>query len=273
MSIKSLQILSKKIRKNILFAAYNAGASSSHLGGALSLADIFAVLYGTIIKIDFKKELDFNRDRVILSKGHGCLVLYSSLVEKGFIKKKELEIFEKNGSYLLGHPVINKKKGIEFSTGSLGMGLSLGIGVSVAALKRNLKYHTYVVIGDGECNEGSVWEAALLGGHLGLKNLTVIIDKNGFQQTGKNKDILNLGNLSLKWKSFGWEPITINGHDHKEILKAIKKKVKNPKVIIAKTKKGKGISFAENNNDWHHNILTKNNYEIGVKEIENENKI
>ena len=176
--------LAKHIRKNILFAAYNAGASSAHVGGALSVAEIFAVLFGELVKINPKDPLDKGRDRVILSKGHACLALYASLLEKGFLKKEELETFEKSGSFLLGHPVINKKKGIEFSTGSLGMGLSLGIGVAISAVKKNLDYKTYVIVGDGECNEGSVWEAALLANHLKLKNLTVIIDKNNFQQTG-----------------------------------------------------------------------------------------
>ncbi len=263
--------LAKHIRKNILFAAYNAGASSAHVGGALSVADIFAVLFGELVKINAKDPLDKDRDRVILSKGHACLALYASLLEKGFLKKEELETFEKSGSFLLGHPVINKKKGIEFSTGSLGMGLSLGIGVAISAIKKNLDYKTYVIVGDGECNEGSVWEAALLANHLKLKNLTVIIDKNDFQQTGKNEEILDLGNLTEKWKSFGWETYECDGHDVEHLYKILKKNEnKKPKAIVAKTIKGKGISFTENNNDWHHNILTKKNYELGLSEIDNE---
>ncbi len=264
--------LAKNIRKNILFAAYKAGASSAHVGGALSIVDILAVLYGSIAKIDSAKPLDKNRDRIILSKGHGCLALYGSLLEKGFIKKSELETFEKSGSFLLGHPVINKKKGIEFSTGSLGMGLSLGIGVSVSSAKKKLNYKTYVIIGDGECNEGSVWEGALLASHLNLKDLTVIVDKNNFQQTGKNQDILDLKNLTSKWKSFGWETIDVNGHNLKEIYDALILKSNRPKAIIANTIKGKGVSFTENNNDWHHNILTQKNFEIGINEINNEKR-
>ena len=227
------QELAKNIRKNILFAAYNAGASSAHVGGALSVADIFAVLFGELVKINPKDPLDKNRDRVILSKGHACLALYASLLEKGFLKKEELETFEKSGSFLLGHPVINKKKGIEFSTGSLGMGLSLGIGVAISAIKKNLDYKTYVIVGDGECNEGSVWEAALLANHLKLKNLTVIIDKNNFQQTGKNEEILDLGNLTEKWKSFGWETYECDGHDVEHRYKILKKNEnKKPKAIV-----------------------------------------
>ena len=170
--------------------------------------------------------------------------MYASLLEKGFLKKEELETFEKSGSFLLGHPVINKKKGIEFSTGSLGMGLSLGIGVAISAIKKNLDYKTYVIVGDGECNEGSVWEAALLANHLKLKNLTVIIDKNNFQQTGKNEEILDLGNLTEKWKSFGWETYECDGHDVEHLYKILKKNEnKKPKAIVAKTTKGKGRHY------------------------------
>ena len=140
MTNKDTNSLAKNIRKNILFAAYNAGASSAHIGGALSVSDIIAVLFGNIAKIDSKNPLDKNRDRIILSKGHACLALYAVLVEKGFITKEELKTFEKSGSFLLGHPVINKQKGIEFSTGSLGMGLSLGIGVAISGKKKKIKF-------------------------------------------------------------------------------------------------------------------------------------
>ena len=271
MKISEISNLAKNIRKNILHAAFKAGASSAHVGGALSIVDIFAVLYGSVAKIDSTHPLAKKRDRIILSKGHGCLALYGILLEKKFITKSELETFEKSGSFLLGHPVMNKKKGIEFSTGSLGMGLSLGIGVAISSLKRNLDFNTYVILGDGECNEGSVWEAALLANQLKLKNLTVIIDKNNYQQTGKNQDILDLGNLTSKWKSFNWEVYEINGHNLNEINEALISKTNKPKAIIANTTKGKGVSFAENNNDWHHNILTKKNFDIAIEEL-NEKK-
>ena len=272
MTNKDTNSLAKNIRKNILFAAYNAGASSAHIGGALSVSDIIAVLFGNIAKIDSKNPLDKNRDRIILSKGHACLALYAVLVEKGFITKEELKTFEKSGSFLLGHPVINKQKGIEFSTGSLGMGLSLGIGVAISGKKRKLNFKTYVILGDGECNEGSVWEGAMLASHLKLNNLVVIVDRNNFQQTGKSDDILNLGNLHEKWKSFGWHTKEVDGHNLLEIQTHLKldEHSDKPKAIIAKTIKGKGLSFAENNNEWHHKVLTKKNYEIALAEIENE---
>ena len=185
--------------------------------------EIVASLYGQIMKLDPEKPLDPNRDRFILSKGHACLALYSALVEKGYFKREELKNFEKSGSFLLGHPVMNRNKGIEFSTGSLGMGLSLGIGVAYAGKRRKMSYSTYVVLGDGECNEGSVWEGVMSAPHLKLDNLTVIVDKNNLQQTGKNEDILNLGNLVQKWKSFGWNTHEVDGHDIAKLLDIFKK--------------------------------------------------
>ena len=182
----------------------------------------------------------------------------------------DLKNFEKSGSFLLGHPVINRKKGIEFSTGSLGMGLSLGIGVAYAAIKRKANYNTYVILGDGECNEGSVWEGFLLAPHLKLNNLKIIIDKNNLQQTGKNQDILNLGNLKKKLESFDWNTLEIDGHNVEEIINVFQDSTNQdkPTAIIANTIKGKGVSFAENNNERHHSILTKKNYETALKEIE-----
>jgi transketolase len=268
--VNTLKIKSfaKNIRKNIIFTAYKAGAKSAHIGGALSSADLMAVLYGNVLKIKKQKNLDDNRDRFILSKGHACLALYSALVEKKILKKKDLESFESDGSNLLGHPIINKLSGIEFSTGSLGMGLALGIGVALAAKKKQKKYKTYVIIGDGECNEGSIWESILCAAHFKLDNITIIVDKNNFQQTGKNSQIMDLKNLKNKFKSFGCETIEINGHDHKKIFKSLNSKISNkPKVIIANTVKGKGVRLFENDNNWHHSVITKSIYKDILKEL------
>ena len=259
---------SKKIRKNILDTSLEAGASSSHFGGSLSTVDILATLYESILRHDPKKPLWEERDRFILSKGHGCLGYYSTLYEKGYFSKTDLNSFEKNGSFLLGHPVINKEKGIEFSNGSLGMGLSIGIGLSIASKKRNKNFKVFVLMGDGECNEGSVWEASMAAPNFQLDNLTAIIDNNNFQQTGSNKDIMSSADLTKKWKSFNWEVLNIDGHNIDEILEAFKYKSNKPKMIIAKTIKGKGFSFAENNNDWHHKIMSKNQYDEAIKEID-----
>ena len=268
-SIKETTTFTSSVRKNILDMAFYAGASSSHLGGALSLAEIISYLFSYKMKIDKNNPGWKDRDRFILSKGHGCLAYYSALSEIGYVAKEELKTFEKDETNLLGHPVINKSIGIDFSNGSLGMGLSIGIGVALSAKKKKQDYNVYVILGDGECNEGSVWEAAMAAPNLKLENLHVIIDRNNFQQTGSNKDIMDLKDLKKKWSSFGWYTDEINGHDLNEINKFFNDcyKVDNPKALIANTIKGKGFSFSENNNDWHHAVLTKKLYESGIEEL------
>ena len=271
LEIDKLNKISKKLRLNIIKAALEAGSSSAHVGGALSFVDIVTTLFFKIFDQKKFKMTSEDRDRFILSKGHGCLGLYSALLEKKFISKKEFKTFEKNGSKILGHPVINKKLGIEFSNGSLGMGLSLGLGVAIALKKKNLKNQVYVLLGDGECNEGSVWEAAMSAPKFKLDNLNVILDKNNFQQTGSNDEIMSLGNVVEKWKSFGWDVDTVDGHDILELKKYFDNENKNlkPKILIANTIKGKGFSFSENDNAWHHSVMTKNIYEKAKEELKN----
>ena len=266
--IEKIKNLTKVIRKDILTISLAAGASSSHFGGSLSTVEILATLYNTILKFDVTNPLWEDRDRFILSKGHACLGYYSVLCEKGYFSKESLESFEQNGSFLLGHPVINKKKGIEFSNGSLGMGLSLGIGVALAAKKKNKDYKVFVLIGDGECNEGSVWEASMSAAHFKLNNLTTILDNNNLQQTGTNEEIMSTRKLGDKWKSFNWNVKEIDGHDVKQILAAFNHVSEKPKLILANTIKGRGFSFSENNNDWHHNIMTKKQYDDALKELD-----
>ncbi len=252
--------------------AFTAGSSSAHIGGALSIADIMTVLFATKIKYLKGDPYFEGRDRFILSKGHACLAYYASLFENNFLNEKDLLSFEKDGSDLLGHPVRNMEKGIEFSTGSLGMGLSLGIGVALSLKKKKLSNHIYIVLGDGECNEGSVWEAAMCASHYKLNNITVIVDNNNFQQTGSNDQIMSLGDLSLKWKSFNWTTSIIDGHDLNQINLAFEKNLSDyPNVIIAKTIKGKGVSMFENNNSWHHAVVTKKIYDEAILEIERKN--
>ena len=257
------------VRKNILEMALSAGASSSHFGGALSITEIVSTLFAYKMKIDKKNPNWEDRDRFILSKGHACLAYYSALCEIGYISKKELQTFEKNDTNLLGHPVINRKLGIDFSNGSRGMGRSLGIGVAISAKKRIKNFSVYVIVGDGECNEGSIWEAAMAAPNFQLKNLCVIIDKNNFQQTGSNQEIMNVENLKDKWTSFGWNTVEVDGHNVQELYNCFKddEKINKPKAIIANTIKGKGFSFSENNNDWHHSVLTKSFYEKAIKEL------
>ena len=231
------------------------------------MCDILAVLFKGVINLNLENFKKLDRDKFILSKGHSTLSYYAVLKELGFITKQELANYEGEGSFLFGHPVRNLEKGIEYSTGSLGQGISLGVGVALADRLKKNNNKIYVIVGDGECNEGSVWEAAMTISHHKLKNISIILDVNGFQQTGRTKEILNLINLKKKWKRFGWETLSINGHDFKQIKKAINKKTELPKVIIAKTKKGAGVKEFENNNTWHHNILTKSKYQQIIKKI------
>lgn len=267
--ISKIKNFSKNIRKKILKMALTAGVNSAHIGGALSITDIISVLFG--YKMNLKKigDKDWDkRDRFILSKGHACLVYYAAMNEVGLLSDNELETFEKDNSNLAGHPVKNKDLGIDFSNGSLGMGLSLGIGLAISSIKRKNSNNIFVILGDGECNEGSIWEVALSAPKFNLDNLCVILDRNNFQQTGSGKEILDLDSLNEKWRSFNWEVIEIDGHNYSDIFNALIKKSSKPKIIIANTIKGKGFSFSEDNNDWHHKILTKNQYEEALEELD-----
>ncbi len=268
--LKEIKNFSKRVRKHILDMALHAGASSSHFGGALSIVEIISTLFSYQMNLNEKNRYSETRDRFILSKGHACLAYYAALCEIGFLKKEELKTFEKNDSNLLGHPVANKELGIEFSNGSLGMGLSLGIGLCISSKKKSSNFKVYVILGDGECNEGSVWEAMMAASHFKLDNLYTFIDKNNFQQTGSNNEIMSLDNLKAKLISFGWNTIEIDGHNINEISNALNLNDKNkPTAIIANTIKGKGFSFSENNNSWHHAVLTKSTYEKALTELEN----
>ncbi len=232
------------------------GGGRGHMGSAMSLIEILRVLYDNVANINkknFKKKI---RDRVILSKGHGCLALYAILADKNFINKKELDKASRINSILGGHPESSKVKGVEASTGSLGHGLPIGVGLALAAKISKVNYNIFVIVGDGEINEGSVWESAMIATKHKLDNLKVIIDYNKIQSYGPTKDVLNLEPLKEKWKSFGFDVSEINGHDVKKLKKNFLnfKKIKNkkPSVTICHTIKGKGFNFAEDNPYWHH---------------------
>ena len=267
--IKKIKNFALEMRKKILEMALSAGSSSAHFGGALSITEIVSTLFAHQMKIDKTNPNWEERDRFILSKGHACLAYYAALSEIGYISSEELQTFEKNDTNLLGHPVINKDLGIDFSNGSLGMGLSLGIGVAISSKKKKKNFNVYVIIGDGECNEGSIWEGAMAAPNFKLNNLYVVIDKNNFQQTGSNKEIMNVENLKDKWSSFGWHTVELNGHNIQELCNFFdsSKKIDKPKAVIANTVKGKGFSFSENNNEWHHSVLSKSFYEKAIKEL------
>jgi transketolase len=232
------------------------GGGRGHMGSAMSLIEILRVLYDHIVNFDEKNPKLPNRDRIILSKGHGCLALYAILVDKNFIKSKELDSTSKFNSILGGHPESIKVPGIEASTGALGHGLPIGVGMAIAAKLKKQKHKIYVIIGDGETNEGSIWEAALSASKHKLNNLKIILDYNKIQSYGFIKEVLNLEPLKKKWESFGFDVSEINGHDVKKLKtnfkKFIKTKNKKPSITICHTIKGKGFHFAENNPRWHH---------------------
>ncbi len=259
--------LARKIRKDCLDMAYNSGRNGSHLGGGLSTVEIFATLYGGVLNIR-REDPEWNeRDRLIVSKGHCVLAYYSALYEMGYINKDDIDLFEVNGSGLHGHATINKKIGIEFSGGSLGLGLSYAVGVALAGKKRNFPYRVFVILGDGECDEGSNWEAAISAAHFKLDNLTVIIDKNNLQYDGKPSEVMNLGDIKSKFESFGFSTSVVNGHRINELFNELNKVSTGiPRAIIAETIKGKGVSFMEDKKEWHHSILTKEQYNIAIAE-------
>ena len=259
----SLNKLRNKMIKSILEISYNSG-EAAHIGGALSIVDILAVLYNNIISINLKKP----KDRFILSKGHGFLGLLSILYCMKFINKNKLMTFQKDGSDLIAHPIENSELGIESSNGSLGQGLSLGIGLALSYKKKNKENSIYVLVGDGECYEGSVWEAAIAATEIKLDNLIVIVDCNGYQNDGAIGSKMDFKNLRKKWQGFGWHTVTCNGHNFKEIEKALRARRKDkPVAVIAKTVKGSGVSFMEKNNDWHHGRLTKKLFQDAFKKL------
>lgn len=244
---------SKELRKKVV--AILEAARRGHVGSTFSLIEIFRVLYDSVLRFDAENPKWEGRDRCILSKGHGCLAQYVMLAEKGFFPEEELYRFCQAGGILGGHPEYHKVPGIEASTGSLGHGLSIGIGFALRARIDHLDYKTYVVIGDGESNEGSIWEAAMCAGKYRLSNLTVMIDYNKHQSYDSTFNVMDLEPYADKWKSFGFEVREVDGHDVKKlegVLSEVPFNRDKPLVIICHTIKGKGISFAENNLDWHH---------------------
>ncbi len=268
MDIHKIEEMTKRMRRKILDISYSCNGNV-HMGGGLSVVDITATLYGAVLKYDTENPAWEDRDRFILSKGHGALGYYSALLAAGIISEEVFATFQTNESDLTAHPVMNIPSGIESSNGSLGQGLSMGVGLALAANKKEKNHRIYVLLGNGECNEGSVWEAIMSAAHFKLDNLTAIVDNNQFQSDGRSEEIMNYGDLDEKWKSFGWNVCSVDGHNILELYNAFTEcNVKNkPKVVIANTVKGKGISFMENNNDWHHNRLTKAHYDQALQEM------
>lgn len=271
-----LKELALNIRKTIIQGAHDAGNQGVHIGGALSVVEILAALYGRYLKYNLSNPMDENRDRVIFSKGHDCLALYATLAAIGFISREELkDNYLKDGGFLPTHPVKNISKGIECSSGSLGMGLSYGIGTALALKKKGLGCRVFVIMGDGECDEGSCWEAFIAARQYRLDNLILFIDKNGLQSDGAVSDIMPI-NLQSSLTSLGWNVCEVDGHNVESVCSAIQdaisQKEGTPSVIIADTVKGKGVSFMENDNAWHHAHMSQTQYEQSLSELENGNK-
>lgn len=263
-----LENKSKQIRKGIIEAVYNA--NSGHPGGSLSIADILAVLYFRQMNIDPKNPKWEDRDRLVLSKGHCSPALYSVLSEKGFFDKEDLKTFRNINSNLQGHPDMNKVFGVDATTGSLGQGLSLANGMAIAGKLDNKNYRVYCILGDGEIEEGQIWEAAMSASKYKLDNLCVIIDNNNLQIDGTIENIMSSYPIDEKFKSFGFQIINIDGHDIDEIIKAfeVAKNIKDkPTCIIAKTIKGKGISFMENKVGWHGKAPSQEEYNLAMQEL------
>jgi len=269
LSIKEMEAIAKKLRRHIISMTGKAG--SGHPGGSLSAAEIVTALYFRLLRHNPKDPLWSDRDRFILSKGHAAPVLYAALAECGYFPLEELSTLRELDSRLQGHTDRTITPGVEMSAGSLGQGLSFAIGVTLAGRLNLQEYRVYVLLGDGECNEGQVWEAAMAAAHFKLDNLTAIVDNNGQQIDGWNRDIMNLTPFNQKWQAFGWHVIEVDGHDFTRLIEAFDqaKLIKGqPTVIIARTTKGKGVSFMENNLDFHGKAPTAAEVEIALRELE-----
>ena len=255
-----------RIRRNAIDMVSIAHAS--HIGGILSCADIVAVLYSSVAKVNPHNPKDPHRDRVILSKGHNGVAIYIALAELGFFPKTTLKTYGSNGGIFSCHVSHKKVPGVELSTGSLGQGLGVGVGMALSAKVEGSKHHVFCILGDGECDEGAVWEAAAFASHHCLNNLTIIIDANGMQAMGSCDEVLKMSPLSEKWHAFGCDTYDVDGHDHNDLLKAFLIESKKPKVIVAHTIKGKGVSFMENDLLWHYRDPQGEDLKKAIKELE-----
>lgn len=264
----STTLLAKNIRINVLNMITTARAA--HIGSCLSIVDILAVLYGKIMRIDPKRPDDENRDRFILSKGHAGAAVYATLAELNFFPKEWMKEYCRNKSYLLGHLTHHNVPGVELSTGSLGHGLPIACGMALAAKRDKKNYRVYVILSDGECNEGSIWEAAMFAAQFQLDNLVVVIDYNKIQSFGRVKEVMDLEPFAAKWQAFNWNVTEMDGHDHAVIestLKSLPNKNK-PNLVIAHTIKGKGVSYMEDKLVWHYKSPDEQQYRTAIEELE-----
>lgn len=267
LDLESLKAKTRKIRKNIIKMIYLAG--SGHTGGSLSSVEILTALYFNVLRISPENPDWSDRDRFILSKGHGCPALYATLAERGFFPEKDLWGLRKIDSHLEGHPDMNKTPGVDMTSGSLGNGFACALGMAIAAKARGRDFRVFSLLGDGELQEGIVWEVAMAAANQQLDNFVAIIDYNGLQITGWVNKVSRIEPLAKKWEAFGWMPIEVDGNDVGQMLHAFQRSQKTggPTVIIAHTVKGKGVSFMENNADWHGKALDNAHMERALEEI------
>ncbi len=269
MNNQNLKLSAANIRKMALEAIHSA--KSGHPGGSLSAADIVTYLFMSEMNIDPRNPKNPDRDRFVLSKGHAAPALYAALAERGFIPKEDMKTFRNAESYLQGHPDMKGVPGVDMSTGSLGQGISAACGIAMAGKLDKKDYRVFSILGDGECEEGQVWEAAMFAAHYNLDNLTVFLDFNTLQIDGDIHEVMNPTPFDKKFEAFNWNVLTIDGHNFDEIAAAIEKAKAckgKPTIIIANTIKGKGVSFMENQCGWHGNAPSDEQYEIAVSELD-----
>ena len=268
--LKKIESLAKRIRENVLEMTFKSGVNGGHLGGAFSSADILATLYGEVLNVSPEKVNKEDRDRFLLSKGHTAIGHYATLAECGFISKEEMFTFEMPDTAFPTHEVMNTNKGIEISSGSLGYGLSIGVGIALSAKQNKKAFKTFVLIGDGECNEGSVWEAAMAGAKYKLDNLIAVVDLNGQSLDGYTNETMPVFDMETAWRGFGWNVISVkDGNNIGELLNAFNNlAIDKPNVVVAHTIKAKGIPSIEGKTGWHHVSLSFEQFEAFKKELE-----
>jgi len=261
-----LDVVAKRVRRTVLKMVYDT--KSPHIGSAFSSIEVLVALFGGALNLSPDTLDSPDRDRFIMSKGQACAALYAVLSEFGYCTTDDLCAFAVEDGVFEEHPNIDRSRGIEVSTGSLGHGLSIGAGMALAAAIDDRKYRVYVLLSDGELNEGSVWEAVMFAGHHKLANLVALVDANGMQALGHTRDIIDLAPISNKWEAFGWHTQEIDGHDFGQINAALSAlSAEKPNAIILKTVKGKGVSFMEDNLLWHYRSPDDQEYELALKEL------
>lgn len=263
-----IKAMCKRMRLHAMDMALAAGNRGAHVSGSLSCIEIYAVLYGTILNYDLDNPLWNDRDRFIAGKEHARLAEFPARAEMGFYPVDVLHSYEQNDGFLVGHQ-LKKEIGNEYGSMSLGMEMSFVVGKAIIAKQTQQKYHVYCLLGDAECEEGSVWESFISAAHYNLDNLTVIIDRNYMSVDGNTEELMAQLDMQKKMEAFGWESVTIDGHDIHQLIEALSYKPQGkPYAIIAKTVKGKGVSFIENNKSWHQAVLNENQYHQAVEEIQ-----